>query len=244
MSAVSTPSRSAPWLMLVARAALFAVFQLAIAGVFQLTGSQTPWHDSEAWWLITALLANLVTVFLLIRLQQAEGKGYFDLFNLRRSTVWQDLLIAVVLFALAAPISTIPNLWLAQVLFGSAEATFPLMFRALPLWAVTLGFLMPVVHAFVELPTYFGYCMPRLSRSLGRPWLAWGLASFFLAFQHVALPLIFDPRFMAWRLGMFLPFAFFIGLCIKLRPSLLPFLVVGHALVDLPLVFIVLNLSR
>jgi hypothetical protein len=43
---------------------------------------------------------------------------------------------------------------------------------------------------------------------------------------------------------MFLPFALFVGLCIKLRPSVLPFLMIGHALVDLPLAVIVLGLSQ
>ena len=32
---------------------------------------------------------------------------------------------------------------------------------------------------------------------------------------------------------MFLPFAFYIGLVIKLRPRLLPFLAIGHFLIDI-----------
>ena len=240
----STTPRSAPWLMLVARLVLFAGFQLAIAGLLAVFGSSAPWHDSQAWWLVSVLLANVVTVALLVRLQRAEGKRYADLLNFRRATAWKDLLIAIGLLLLAAPISTLPNIWLGQSLFGSSEATFVLMFRALPLWAAILALLMPFTQAIAELPTYFGYSMPRLSISLGRPWLAWAIASFFLALQHVAAPLILDPRFIFWRFGMFLPFALFVGLCIKLRPSVLPFLMIGHALVDLPLAVIVLGLSQ
>jgi membrane protease YdiL (CAAX protease family) len=238
------PSKTAPWLMLVARLVLFAAFQIVIAVLLMLFGSPTAWYDSQGWWLISVLLTNIVTIAILARLQRTEGKRYRDLLNFRRASVGKDLLIAFGILLLAAPISTLPNLWLSQLLFRSSDATFPMMFRALPLWAAILGLLMPVTQALAELPTYFGYSMPRLGRSLGRPWLAWAIASFFLALQHVAAPLILDPRFLIWRLGMFLPFAFFIGLCIKLRPSLLPFLMIGHALVDLPLAIIFLGLSQ
>jgi hypothetical protein len=239
-----TGSRSAPWLMLVARWLLFIGLQLVIALLLLFSGSPTPWYEAQAWWLITVLLANIATIALPVRLQRAEGKRYVDLLSFRRATAWKDLAIAILVLALMAPISTFPNLWLGQALFGSSDAAFSMMFRALPLWAALLAFLMPLTQAFAELPTYFGYSMPRLGASLGRPWLAWAIASFFLAFQHTAAPLILDPRFLAWRLGMFLPLALFIGLCIKLRPSLLPFLMVGHALVDIPLAVIVLSLSR
>jgi hypothetical protein len=84
--------------------------------------------------------------------------------------------------------------------------------------------------------------MPRLEEQLGNNWLAWALASFFLAFQHVTLPLILDWRFIIWRMGMFIPFAFFIGLCLKLRPQLFPYLMIGHALIDLMTVMILLTL--
>jgi hypothetical protein len=59
------------------------------------------------------------------------------------------------------------------------------------------------------------------------------LAAFFLAAQHMFLPLILDGRFMLWRLGMFLPFALFAGLVIKLRPTLLPYFMIVHALADM-----------
>jgi hypothetical protein len=83
-----------------------------------------------------------------------------------------------------------------------------------------------------ELPTYFGYSMPRLEGQTGRAWLAVALASGFLAIQHVALPLLFDGRFMTWRALMFLPFAFMVGILLHWRPRLLPYLVIVHILID------------
>lgn len=85
--------------------------------------------------------------------------------------------------------------------------------------------------------------MPRLFRvgeSQTHPYLAWMIASFFLAAQHMFLPLMFDSRFMLWRLGMFLPFAFLTGLFLKIRPSLLPYFVIVHALMDVTTVLVYL----
>ena len=75
--------------------------------------------------------------------------------------------------------------------------------------------------------------MPRLAKLLNNGWLAWVLASLFLAFQHSFLPFIFDTRFLLWRAEMYLPFALFAGLLLKLRPGLLPYFVVIHALMDI-----------
>lgn len=75
--------------------------------------------------------------------------------------------------------------------------------------------------------------MPRLEAKIGNGWIAWLIASFFLGAQHMFLPLILDGRFMLWRLGMYMPFALFAGLMLKLRPSLFPYFMIVHALVDL-----------
>lgn len=122
---------------------------------------------------------------------------------------------------------------LAAAIFGDAMAPINMMFLPLPAWALFLGLLFPLTIAFAELPTYFGYVMPRLAAQLKNGWIAWLLASFFLGLQHSFLPLILDGRFIIWRAGMYLPFALFAGLVLKLRPTLLPYFVVIHALVDI-----------
>jgi hypothetical protein len=232
----------APWLMLVARPVLFAFFQLLIAGGLALTDSPAAWDESAAWWPFSVLFANFVTVALLILLFRREGGRYLDITRFSRNTLWNDLGIVILLLVLVAPISTLPNIWLAKLLYGSSEVAFSLFFRPLPFWAKLVSFLMPVTIAFAELPTYFGYVMPRLEKQLGNGWLAWMLASFFLAFQHIAVPLIFDWRFMLWRLGMFIPFALFVGLVLKLRPRLFPYLMIGHALMDAMLIVTIATL--
>ena len=115
-----------------------------------------------------------------------------------------------------------------------------MLFRPLPTWAFVVSFLFPFTIWFAELPTYFGYAMPRLEAQLKDGWAAWLIASFFLAAQHMFLPLILDGGYLLWRLGMFLPFALFTGFVLKLRPGLLPYFVIVHALMDVTTVLVYL----
>jgi hypothetical protein len=126
------------------------------------------------------------------------------------------------------------NVLLGGLLWGDPKIGAELSFRALPLvaaWAILLVF--PIVHALTELPTYFGYVMPRLQAMTGRRTLPLLLCAFVLSTQHVFLPLLFDWRFLIWRFLMFLPFALWLGWVIDRRPTVLPYLAVAHGLIDL-----------
>jgi membrane protease YdiL (CAAX protease family) len=152
------------------------------------------------------------------------------------------LIIALVAFVILIPIASLPKQFLAELLWGTTETSYQLFFRPLPFWAAFFSLLFPITIAFAELPTYFGLVMPRLEKQLDNGWLAWAICSFFLALQHIALPLIIDERFVIWRFGMFIPFAFFVGLCLKLRPRLFPYFMIGHAIIDLTVVIMIINL--
>lgn len=237
-----TVMKITPWLMLFSRTLLFAMFQLLIAAVLSLTESSAPWNDSAGWWTFSALLTNIVSIVLLVRLFHQERKSFFNFLPFSFQTVWKDLGITLLLMVVLTPLATYPGQWLANWLYGSVETVYSLFFQPLPLWAGIVSFLFPITIAFAELPTYFGYVMPRLSNLLSSGWLAFGIAAFFLAFQHITLPLIFDWRFMLWRFGMFLPLALMMALCLKIRPRLFPYFMVCHALVDMMTVVMILSL--
>ena len=221
------------WLMLLSRSALFFLAQVLFALVYLALGSAMAWDEAARWWPFFVVLGNIGSVFLLARLMQAEGGRYFDLLRFSRATLKQDLLWLVCLSVIGLPVAAAPMNNLAALLFGDPMAPVQMIFRPLPPLALTLSFLFPLTIAFAELPTYFGYVMPRLAKQLNNGWLAWLIAAFCLAAQHCFLPLILDGRFVLWRLGMYLPFALFIGLALKLRPSLLPYFAIIHALMDI-----------
>jgi hypothetical protein len=226
-------SRSAPWWMLVSRSLLFLLFQALIALLLNLTGGASGWAGSVKWWLFAVILTNFVCVALLVFLFRAEGKRYLDLFRFSRPTLKLDLVWLFGVFIIGTPIMAAPMTFLAGAIFGDPSVPNATMFQPLPAWALAVGILFPLTIALAELPTYFGYSMPRLAAQLKSGWLAWLLASFFLAAQHMFLPFVPDGRFILWRLGMFLPFALFTGLVLKFRPTLLPYLVILHGLLDL-----------
>jgi len=222
-----------PWLMLCSRSLLFLLFQGLIALVFFLTGIPHAWNESARWWVLTIIPANLVGIILLVRLFNAEGKRYFDILHFSKVSLGRDLLWLLVILAIGLPIAVLPINGLAILIFGNATTPTNMLFQSLPAWALVTALLFPLTIAFAELPTYFGYVMPRLEAQLKNGWVAWLIAAFFLGLQHCFLPLILDGRFMLWRLAMYLPFALFAGLLIKRRPSLLPYFAVVHALMDI-----------
>jgi hypothetical protein len=229
--------------MLFARTLLFLGWQAVIAGIYLLLGSNSAWTAAAAWWPLTATLTNVVCLVLLSKLFQREGRSYRDLLRIRRDTLKGDLLILLGALFISGPISYLPNPLTAQWLFGSAEAPLALFVQPIPMIAaVILMLVFPITNGLAELPTYFGYVQPRLVPQIGRV-AAVLVTGLMLAFQHATLPLLFDARFIAWRLLMFVPFGLLVAVLLRWRPQLLPYLVVVHMLMDASVMYFVLAAS-
>jgi hypothetical protein len=220
------------WLMLVSRAAMFLGVQLLIALGLALAGIASAWSEAARWWVFFVIVANVISIYLLVRLFRQEGKRYMDAIRFSRATFKGDLLWFLGSILVGAPIAAIPMNLLGSAIFGDPMIPSRQLFQPIPAWALIVGLLFPLTIGFAEGPTYFAYCMPRLAEALKNSWLAWLIASLALAAQHMFLPLIPDSRYLVWRFGMYLPFAFFMGLLLKLRPTLLPYFMVVHALLD------------
>lgn len=223
---------SRPWLMLLSRSALFLIFQLLIALFLVFVGTSSAWLEAARYWPFMAIFANIVSIFLLVRLYRVEGRRYLDAIKFSGVTWKKDLLWFIGASIVGMPIAAAPMNILGQVIFGNRMTPVYMLFQTLPTWALVVSLLFPITIAFAELPTYFAYSMPRVADQLKNGWLAWLIASFFLGAQHMFLPLIPDGRFMLWRLLMYMPFALFSGFFLKLRPTLLPYFMIVHALVD------------
>jgi membrane protease YdiL (CAAX protease family) len=178
------------WLLLPMRLVLFALFQVVIALV-AWRWTADPWATSIIWWPFGVLITNVVTVAVLIKLFAAEGKSYFSLFRIDRAEFKSDLLPVLGLTVVMVALAVVPNILLAILLFGSAEAPADMFIKTMPYWAASFLLLtFPVTIALAELPVYLGYIMPRLEQATGRPALAIALTAFFTAAQHIPMPLI------------------------------------------------------
>jgi hypothetical protein len=100
-----------------------------------------------------------------------------------------------------------------------------------------------VIHALTELPTYYGYVLPRLEALTSRVTMPLVLTASTLSLQHAVLPLLFDTRYLLWRALMFLPLAIWFGWIIKRRPTTLPYMAAAHGLLDISLPIFVLTAS-
>ena len=80
LAAYSKTTVSYPWLMLISRSVLFIIFQALIMLALAVSGTATSWNEAARWWTFMAFLANFVSIYLLVRLFNAEGKRYFDIF--------------------------------------------------------------------------------------------------------------------------------------------------------------------
>ena len=230
--------------MLFFRIVMFAVVQLIIALILYIFKDQYPFYNSQSYWILFVSITNLLNLFILIKLYKLEGKNFFKSIWFIRNGWWKDLLITIGLLLILIPFAIFPNMVLSILLFGTKEYGNELLIRHIPVWAIILGFIWPLTHPLVELPTYFSYCMPRLEKLLANSWMAWIIASVALALQHITLPLIFDFKYISWRFLMYLLFALLIGLFIKLRPRLLPYFAIIHGLIDLQVVIIFLSLKQ
>lgn len=241
---VDTLSTGRVWGMLGVRSALALGLQAVFALGFVIAGVASPWRAAADWWLVWFAAAEVINLGLLTQALRLERLRLRDLYKPNQHDRRGDLMWLVIGLAGTVPLGLVPNLLLAQLLFGDLQTASDLMFRSIPLWAAwTMVGAFPIVHAVTELPTYFGYVMPRLQVLTGRRMKMVFLTASVLSAQHVFLPLLFDWRFIVWRLLMFLPFALWVGWLIHRRPTALPYLAAVHGLLGLTLPLYILQAS-
>ena len=213
--------------LLVSRILLFVLFQSIIALVL------SSWSRSEGYWLLTATLTNVVSIFLLWSLLKREGMSFTGLFRFDRKTLKKDIPIFIGLTLLCGPVALGPNSLLSKWLWTNPDIPYEMMFRPMEKWlAIILAVTFPVTIALAELATYFAYSMPRLQYAFRSRLPVWLLPVLFLSLQHITLPFIPDLTFIFYRSVVFLPFALLIGIAVYRRPSLFPYFAILHGIMD------------
>lgn len=220
-----------PGSMLFARS-IFAVAAYALVAAFlAVQGSTEPWREAGRWFPVYATLIDVGCLALLSILMRREGARVFDLVGFDRARLGRDALYGLLLIG---PI-------LLFILGGIAGASFLVygspqppagIFAPLPLPAALYAALVfPLIWGFSEEMTYNGYLAPRIQVVSGRTAVAVALVAFSWSFQHVVMPVTFDPHYMLYRMLAPIPFSVFIILMYLRVRRLVPF-AIAHWLMD------------
>jgi hypothetical protein len=240
------PSRRI-WGMLVLRSLVSFSLLLLLAFLFQLSGTENPIVASSAWWLWFVMIAGVISIILMSHFGRKEGLRLRDIYNLNKSSWKGDLLWLLIGLAVTALVAQAPGTWMAEKLWGDPDYPNTLLIQPLPLVAIyPLFLLMPIIHGFAELPIYWGYVSPRLRAAGMNRWLVICIVGFVLSIQHMFFSFQLDWRYDLWLAIKFLPFALWTGFLIDRRPTVLPYLMAVHILMDamLPVLVYLVSTGR
>ena len=219
-----------PALMLFARAGCAVGAQALVAAIFALRSSSTPWHDAAPWLPVYGTLIDAGCLVLLWRFTRREGIHLFDLVAFERTRLVRDVALGVALIPVSLVFIFGGTYAAGWLVYGKVAP--PYLLGNLPLPAALYGVVVwPFIWGLTEQMTYNGYLLPRfqvLCRSTG---LAIAVVAFVWSAQHVAMPLTFDAKFMAFRLLSSVAFSLFLTFFYLRLRRLIPF-AVAHALMD------------
>jgi hypothetical protein len=216
--------------MLFARSAFAVAAQGLVAAIYAVQGSNTPWRDAGAWLPLYGTLIDAGCLWLLWRLARREGLTLLDLIGFDRKRLGRDALFGLLLIAPSLVFILGGNIGSSLLIYGNPNA--PQIFEPLPLVPTLYAVLVfPLLWGVTEQTTYNGYLLPRFRVLSGSTTIAVAVVAFSWSFQHVVLPLTFDPEFMAYRLLSPILFSIFITL-IYLRIRRIVPLATAHWLMD------------
>lgn len=233
------------WGMLLLRSALSFALLIVVAVGLAIGRQENPVGKSAAWWLWFVTAVNIVCIYLLARFSKLEGMRLRDIYNLNGKTWKGDLLWAIGALIVIAAVAQPPGTLLANAFWGGTTYPNSLLFQPIPFLAIyPLFIIFPLSHVLAELPTYWGYVAPRFRAGKMNRWIMILIVGFFLSIQHMFFSFQLDLSYDLWLAIKFLPFALCIGFIIDRRPTTLPYLMVGHGLLDLTLPYFVLLISQ
>ena len=218
-----------PLILVFTRFVLAVVLQLSVTGIYFLQNDPTPLQSAGHWFTIYGSLIDLGCLFLIATLIRKEGKTLLDLVHMDKKHIVKGVLIGLVYTLLFMPISVI-GLSLSHLLvYGTPNP--PQLMGGVPLWgAIYSVTVFPVLWGFSEQITYQGYSLPRLENYFGNKWLAIALVSFGWMFQHTALPLMLDWKYVIYRMVSFFPLTIVMPLIFLRTKRLLPFIIAHWAM--------------
>ncbi|MEM7799318.1 MAG: CPBP family intramembrane glutamic endopeptidase [Chloroflexota bacterium] len=250
---ITRPGLLWPLIVILIRFPLIMLGNLIVYGYnLTFTADPTPWNTALLWGNVhTPIIADSVTLLLVIWLMRREGGRLSDLINLQQKAWGREILIGIGLSLILLITLYAGNLIGGLIAFGPAIFEFdPNAFADVtradlpPLWYYLWGLIvLPISVSIAEEVAYRGYAQPRLSAALGNRWLALIVVALGFGVQHIAFSATDWQSALARFIGTFIA-GLVLGFIYLRQQRLLP-LIIGHWLVNviglglMPLLFYV-----
>jgi len=198
---------------------------------------KTPIESLSKWWSCVVVAINIVTLVILLLVCKSSGITYKQLIGYEKgkSNFKQIILMILTIFVVG-----MSGMFLAGFL---CYQKFPymavMMIEPIPIVLAILNcFLLPITTTLAEDGLYLGAGVNQIKNK----WLAVIVPSFFYAFQHSFIPVIFDWQYIAYRFLSFLPLAVLMCAVYYQKRNPLP-LMIGHFVINLATVAQILMTS-
>ena len=228
---ICTDSLKWPILLVFTRFILALVLQLAVALIYHFAGNPNSIEAAGHWFTVYGTLIDIGCLILIINLLKRENRTLLDIVNIKAQTFMKTMLTSIGYIILFLPMSVV-GMSVSSLLFFGTPVPQQTM-GGLPMWGAIYSItLWPMLWAISEQITYQGYALPRITNIVGKKWIGIAIVSFGWAFQHAALPLSLDWRYIAMRVISFIPVAVVMTVLYIRSKRLLPF-IIAHWVMDL-----------
>jgi len=226
-----TSSLKWPVLLVFTRFILALFLQLLLAIPYVFAGNPNPIEAAGHWFTVYGSLIDIGCLVLIAALIKRDNLGIIDLINVKAQSIGRTALTSIGYIFMFLPMS-MAGMSLSSYLLFDTFIPQQVM-GGIPLWgAVYSVTLWPILWAVAEQVTYQGYALPRIADGVKQKWMAVAIVSFGWAFQHAALPLSLDLRYILLRVLSFIPVAVVMTLLFLRTRKLLPF-IIAHWVMDL-----------
>lgn len=209
-----------PSILLPFRSAIFILSGLLLTIILK-----SSLNDLSRWWTVIVLFCNAATILLLLLVCRQKGISYGKFVNYEKGkTKFGDIFIVTFVMLVVG----MGGMQFAGLLVYSEIPHFPIaMMQPLPMWIAIANILvLPLTTALAEDGLYLGVLNQTDSKFVLIS------SAFFYALQHSFIPLLPDPRFIAYRFLSFLPLTVIMCVWYSKSKNPLPFMV-GHFIINL-----------
>ena len=194
-------------------------------------------NDITNWWSIVASIVNIITIVILVLVAKKLNVSYFKLINYEKgkTNIKQIIIMCIITLVFAST-----GMYLAgYICYGVIPYLAPMMASPIPLILAIINFMvLPLTVSFAEDGLYLGCGV----NSFKNKYAAVLVPAFFYALQHSFILLLFDFKFIIYRLLSFLPLTIIFCYYYYKKKNPVP-MMIGHTIVEIASVVMILVTS-